>query len=44
MIKNNRNWNDDAARLQLLEIFAALGATAPEVKEGRKQLSSLLFS
>ena len=44
MIRKNRGWNDDAARLQLLEIFAALGATAPEVKEGRKQLSSLLFS
>ena len=44
MIRKNRNWNGDAARLQLLEIFAALGPTAPEVKEGRKQLSSLLFS
>ena len=44
MIKKDRGWNDDAARLQLLEIFAALGANAPEVKEGRKQLSSLLFS
>ena len=44
MIRKDRNWNDDAARLQLLEIFAALGVTAPEVKEGRKQLSSLLFS
>lgn len=44
MIRKNRNWNADAARLQLLEIFAALGPTAPEVKEGRKQLSALLFS
>ncbi len=44
MIRKDRNWNGDAARLQLLEIFAALGPTAPEVKEGRKQLSSLLFS
>ena len=44
MIRKNRNWNGDAARLQLLEIFAALGPTAPEVKEGRKQLSALLFS
>ncbi len=26
MIRKDRNWNDDAARLQLLEIFAALGA------------------
>lgn len=44
MIRKNRNWNADAARLQLLEIFAALGPTAREVKEGRKQLSALLFS
>jgi putative thioredoxin len=44
MIRKNRNLNVDAELLQLLEIFAALGPTAPEVKEGRKQLSSLLFS
>ncbi|XDZ65673.1 thioredoxin [Alphaproteobacteria bacterium LSUCC0684] len=40
----NRSWNDDAARLQLLEIFATLGPAAPEVLEGRRKLSSLLFS
>ena len=44
MIKEDRHWNEDAARLQLLEIFAALGVSAPEVIAGRKQLSALLFS
>ena len=40
----DRSWNDDAARLQLLEIFSALGPAAPEVIAGRRKLSSLLFS
>lgn len=40
----DRSWNDDAARLQLLEIFNALGPAAPEVLAGRRKLSSLLFS
>ena len=37
-------WDDDAARKQLLKIFEALGAADPVVVEGRKQLSTLLFS
>lgn len=40
----DRGWNDDAARIQLLEIFTALGPAAPEVAAARRQLSSLLFS
>ena len=40
----DRSWNDDAARLKLLEIFAALGHTSPEVAVGRRKLSSMLFS
>jgi len=43
-MRMDRSWNDDAARLQLLEIFNALGPTAPEVIAGRRKLSSLLFS
>jgi putative thioredoxin len=43
IIKTDRSWNDDAARRKLLEIFDALGATAPEVVAGRRQLSSILF-
>ncbi|MGC6485003.1 MAG: thioredoxin [Candidatus Puniceispirillales bacterium] len=43
-MKLDRGWNDDAARIKLLEIFAALGPTAPEVAAGRRKLSSMLFS
>jgi putative thioredoxin len=43
-MKIDRSWNDDAARAKLLEIFAALGPTSPEVIAGRRKLSSMLFS
>ena len=35
---------DEAARKQLLDIFAAMGNTIPEVRDGRRRLSSLLFA
>ncbi len=44
VIKIDRAWNDDAGRLKLLEIFDALGPTAPEVMDGRRKLSSILFA
>jgi putative thioredoxin len=44
IVRIDRSWNDDAARRKLLEIFDALGATAPEVIAGRRQLSSILFA
>ena len=44
VIKIDRSWNDDAGRLKLLEIFDALGPTAPEVMDGRRKLSSILFA
>ena len=44
VIKTDRAWNDDAGRLKLLEIFDALGPTAPEVMDGRRKLSSILFA
>ena len=34
IITIDRSWNDDAARIKLLEIFDALGAAAPEVMAG----------
>jgi putative thioredoxin len=40
----DRKWNDEAARKQLLEFFDAYGPTDDVTKEGRKRLSSLLFS
>ena len=44
IIRRDRAWNDDAAREQLLKIFEALGHTHPDTVEGRRQLSSVLFS
>ncbi len=43
-IRIERGWNDDAARLQLLEFFATLGAATPDVIAARRKLSTLLFS
>ena len=43
-IRIERGWNDDAARLQLLEFFASLGAANPDVITARRKLSTLLFS
>ena len=43
-IRIDRSWNDEAARLQLLEFFKTLGAANPDVMVARRQLSTLLFS
>lgn len=43
-IRIERGWNDDAARLQLLEFFSSLGAANPDVISARRKLSTLLFS
>jgi putative thioredoxin len=43
-IRIERGWNDDAARLQLLEFFSSLGAANPDVIAARRKLSTLLFS
>ena len=44
IIKRDRTWNDEAARTQLLEIFEALGPANPATVDGRRKLSSVLFS
>ena len=44
IVKRDRKWNDDGARKQLVQFFEAWGATDPATMEGRKRLSSLLFS
>ena len=44
IVKRDRKWNDDGARKQLVQFFEAWGATDPATVEGRKRLSSLLFS
>ncbi len=43
-IRIDRNWNDEAARMQLLDFFKTLGATNPDVMTARRQLSNLLFA
>jgi len=44
IVKRDRKWNDDGARKQLVQFFEAWGATDPATIEGRKRLSSILFS
>lgn len=43
-ISRDRAWNEEAARQQLLKIFDALGFTDPIAQEGRRKLSTILFS
>lgn len=44
LIRRDRKWNDEAGRAQLLKVFEALGSGDPVVVDGRKRLSSILFS
>lgn len=44
LMRLDRKWNEDAARLQLLQLFDAWGPKEPLVAEGRRRLSSILFS
>lgn len=43
-IRLDREWNEAAARKLLLKFFDALGPSDPLTVQGRKKLSSLLFS
>jgi len=42
--RRDRKWNDEAARKQLVELFEAWGPKDPATLDGRRRLSSLLFS
>jgi putative thioredoxin len=44
IIRNDRAFDDDAARKQLLQLFDAWGANDPATVSGRQRLSSLLFA
>jgi putative thioredoxin len=44
IVKRDRKWNDDGARKQLVQFFDAWGPTDEATIEGRKRLSSILFS
>jgi putative thioredoxin len=43
-IRRDRAWNDEAARKQLLTVLEAAGAMSDVAKQGRRKLSSILFS
>ena len=43
IIRRNRGWNDDAARLQLLKFFEAWGFDDEATMLARRKLSALLF-
>ena len=44
IIRRDRTWNDEAARKQLLLVFEAAGPMSDVAKQGRRQLSAILFS
>jgi putative thioredoxin len=44
IVKRDRKWNEDGARKQLVTFFEAWGPADPATLEGRKKLSSILFS
>jgi len=43
IFQRDREWNDDAARKQLLQFFEAWGPKDPATAKGRQKLSSMLF-
>ncbi len=44
IVAADREWNEQAARKQLLTVFEAAGATSEVARDGRRRLSSLLFA
>lgn len=44
IIARDREWNDEAARKQLLTVFEAAGMASDVAKQGRRKLSAILFS
>lgn len=44
IVRRDRKWNDDGARKQLVQFFEAWGPNDESTIEGRRKLSSILFS
>jgi putative thioredoxin len=44
IIAADRDWNEGAARTQLLTVFEAAGAASDLARQGRRRLSAILFS
>ena len=43
-VRRDREWNEEAARKQLVKFFEAMGPTDPLTVAARRRLSSMLFS
>ena len=44
LFRRDRNWNDGAARKQLVQFFEAWGPKDPHTLDGRRKLSALMFA
>lgn len=44
IVRRDREWNEQAARKQLLQLFEAFGPSDPLTASARRRLSSILFS
>jgi len=44
IVKRDRKWNDDGARKQLVQFFEAWGGADEATVDGRRRLSTILFS
>jgi putative thioredoxin len=44
LLEQDRAWNEEAARKQLLKIFEAAGGASDIAKSGRRRMSAILFS
>jgi len=44
LFRRDRDWNDGAAKTQLMTLFDSLGPKNPVAQKGRRRLSSLIFA
>ncbi|TVQ58024.1 MAG: co-chaperone YbbN [Rhodobacteraceae bacterium] len=44
LFRRDREWNEGAARAQLIKLFESLGPKDPLVAKGRRRLSSMIFA
>jgi putative thioredoxin len=44
LVRRDRKWNEEAGRQKLVTLFEAMGPADPRTLDGRRRLSSILFS
>ncbi|HET9069447.1 MAG TPA: thioredoxin [Amaricoccus sp.] len=44
LFRRDREWNEGAAKTQLLKVFDSLGPKSEEAQKGRRRLSSMIFA